>query len=157
MLQAECGDSFSHATGFIPVDGARLALGHGTKAAAPGADISQQHESCSTVIPALADVGALSRLAHRVQSQTAGQLLKTVKIFADRGLGPEPLRLGLPEGRTQFDLYEWGTGGHRTSILHAGGAIPKAVCRAGSRLRTLRSFLWVLCGKGLIWPIMQKS
>src|SRR6185437_13749122 len=67
MLQAECGDSFSHATAFIPVDGARLALGHGTKAAAPGADISQQHESCSTVIPALADVGALSRLAHRVQ------------------------------------------------------------------------------------------
>jgi hypothetical protein len=66
MLEPERGDRFRDAPWFIPLDGARLPLGYGTKAATPGANITQEHESGGAVIPALPNIGTLSRLAYRV-------------------------------------------------------------------------------------------
>jgi hypothetical protein len=64
------------------------------------------------MIPALADIRTLRRLADRVQSQTSGELLEIVEIVADGSLRPEPIRLGLPDGWSEFDLDELGRGRH---------------------------------------------
>ena len=133
VLQSESGDGFSHAAGFVPLDGARLALGHGAKAAAPGTDIAQQHECRGAMVPALADIGTLRRLAHRVQAQAASQFFEIVKVFADRGLGPEPLRLGLPDGGAKFDLHQLGRGCHcMLGFYMQARRFPKANGRARS-------------------------
>ncbi len=104
MLQAQRRYSLSHPSRLIPVDRLGAALGHGAESAAAGADIAQQHEGRSLVIPALADVRALCRFANRVQSQPARQLLKLVKIVADGSLGAQPVRLGHPRRRRKLDL-----------------------------------------------------
>jgi len=57
------------------------------------------------VVPALADVGTLRRLADGVQSQASRQFFKLMKILADRRLGFEPGRFGLTYNRPEFDLH----------------------------------------------------
>jgi len=94
MLQAERSDSLSHAAGLVKVDGLGAAFGHGAEAASACAEIAQHHEGGSLVMPAFADVGALGALADGVQAEGTGQSLEVVVVFADRGAGLEPLRLG---------------------------------------------------------------
>src|SRR4029077_18789891 len=126
VLQTERGNGFGYPPRLVPRDGTGLAPGHRAKSAAPCADVPQQHEGGGAMVPALADIGTLCRLAHRVQSQTAGQLFKVVKVFPDGGLGSKPLRLGLPDWKTEFDLNKLGAGRHRlATILHAVAEIPK--------------------------------
>jgi len=45
----------------------RTAMGHGAVGAVSRADIAQNHERRGPVLPALADVGAMGFLAHRVE------------------------------------------------------------------------------------------
>ncbi len=97
MLEAESCDRFGNPARFVPLNRTGLAFGDGAKSAAPGTNISQQHESRGALIPALSDVGTLRRFAHRVQAQPAGQFLQIVKVFAHRSFGSEPVRLGLPD------------------------------------------------------------
>ena len=66
-LQSQLLDGFGHAARLVEIDGCGRALGHGAETAAPRADIAQQHEGRGAVVPALADVGAVRRLANRVQ------------------------------------------------------------------------------------------
>ena len=119
MLQAECGHGFSDPSWFVPLDRTRFALGDGAKSATPGANIAQQHERGGAVIPALPNIGTLSRLAHRVQSQAAGQLLEIVKVLACRRLRPKPLRLGLPHRRPDAICTSWEVADMSFLILHA--------------------------------------
>jgi hypothetical protein len=70
-LQRQLLHGFRHAARLCKIDGLRTAFGHGAKAATPGAQIAQQHEGRGAMVPALADVGAVRRLANRVQAQFA--------------------------------------------------------------------------------------
>src|SRR5580704_2464348 len=113
VLQTQRGHSFSHAARFVPVDRLGPALRHGAESAAPGADVTQQHESRGLVIPALADVGALGRLADGVQPQPARQLLEVVKVLSNRRFGSEPVGFWHPQRRPQVDLNQLRTSCHR--------------------------------------------
>jgi len=64
------------------------------------------------MVPAFPDVGALGRLAHRVESEAARQFLEVVKILAHGSLGPEPFRLELPDRGPEFYLYKLGSACH---------------------------------------------
>src|SRR5208282_2617344 len=106
MLQSEGGYGFGHAPRFIPVDRFGASFGHGAKAAAPGANIAEQHERGGLVIPALADVGALRRLADGVQTESARQLLQVVKVVAHGSFRSQPVGLGHASGRSEVDLNQ---------------------------------------------------
>jgi len=62
------------------------------------------------VVPALADVGAVSALANGVELERAGQLLEGVVVFADRGACLEPLGLGGGSLADGGDLHQFGHG-----------------------------------------------
>src|SRR5439155_20520218 len=66
VLQLECCHSFGYATRFVQINRLWTSFGHGAKSAAPGTNISEQHEGGGAVVPALADVRALGRLATRM-------------------------------------------------------------------------------------------
>jgi hypothetical protein len=68
MFQAERGNGLSYAARFVPVDGLWTAFGDSAESAAACADITEQHEGCGLVVPALADVRALRRFADGVQA-----------------------------------------------------------------------------------------
>ena len=106
VLEAEGGDGFRHAAGFVKIDGVGTALGHGAEAAAPGAEVAEHHERRGLVVPAFADVGAVGALADGVQVEVAGKLLECVEIVADRGLGLQPLGLGGGLARGEIDLHQ---------------------------------------------------
>src|SRR5437660_11980255 len=80
MPDAERGHRFRDSARLFVIDGLRLALGNRTKAAAPRADIAEQHEGRGAVVPALADVRTLCRLTNGVQSESACQFLELVKF-----------------------------------------------------------------------------
>ena len=106
MLQTQCGYGFGDAARFVPIDGLGTTFGYRAESATARADVSQQHEGRGLVIPALADIGALRRLANRVQVESARELFQVVKIIADWGLGSEPLGLGQAKRWAQLDLNE---------------------------------------------------
>ena len=56
---AEGGYRLPDATGLVRVERLRPALGNGTEPAAPGTDVSKQHERRRAVVPAFANIGAL--------------------------------------------------------------------------------------------------
>lgn len=58
------------------------------------------------MIPALADVGALSGLANGVQAESAGEFLQFVEILTYRSFGPQPGGFRLAHWRAEFDLNE---------------------------------------------------
>src|SRR5205807_9970705 len=95
-----------------PVNRLRPSFRHRAETAAPGANVAEKHESCGAMVPALADVGTLSRFAHRMQSQTASQLFQVVEIVAGRSLRPQPLRLRHARRRAELDLNQLGSTGH---------------------------------------------
>ena len=106
MFQTQSRYRFCYAPRFISVDWTWLALRHRAKPATARADITQQHECRSSMIPALPDVGALRRFANRMQTQAAGQLFQIMEVFPDWSLGFEPRRFGLPDRRSQLDLHK---------------------------------------------------
>jgi hypothetical protein len=106
MFQAESNNGLSHAAWLIPVDRLGAALRHGAESTPAGADIAQQHKRCGFVIPALANVRTLGRLAYGVQSQSASQLFEIVKVFPDGGFGPQPVRFRHSDRRIELDLNE---------------------------------------------------
>ena len=120
MLEAEGGDGFGNATGFIVIDGVRTALGHGAEAAAARADVAQHHESGGLVVPALADVGAMGALADGMEVEVAGELFEGVEIVAGGSLGFEPVRLGRGMARRRADLNEIEGGGRKARICDDG-------------------------------------
>ncbi len=74
MPQAESGNCFGNPRRLLPVDGPRLAFGHGAEATVAGADVAEKHKRGGAMVPALAYVGALGRFADRMQAQSTGQL-----------------------------------------------------------------------------------
>src|ERR1035441_6379281 len=112
MTQAKRSDGFGDAPRFVPVNRLGASLGHRAKPAAPRADIAQQHEGGSVMVPAFSDIGTLRRLADRMQPQPAGQFLQVVKIVAYRSLGFEPRRLRTADRGAEVNLDELGRGGH---------------------------------------------
>src|SRR2546423_10845238 len=103
----------SHPPRLVPINRLRTPLRHRAKSASPRADIAQQHERRSLVIPAFANIRTLRRLAYRMQSESARQLLEIVKVIADRSFSAKPLRLWLPDKRTKLDLHELRRSCHR--------------------------------------------
>src|SRR3954470_3764975 len=97
MLQLQGRDCLGNATRFVHIDGKRTSLGHSAEAATSRAEIAQQHECGSAVVPALADIGALSGFTDRVQFEIAGQLLELMIILAHRSASLQPFRLWLPK------------------------------------------------------------
>jgi hypothetical protein len=69
VFQTKGGDRFGHASWFFPVDRKRFSLRYRAETTAARTDIAQQHERRSFVIPTLADVRALRRLTHGMQSE----------------------------------------------------------------------------------------
>src|SRR6185369_549845 len=115
-LEAKCLDGFGDAARFVEIDRFRAALGHGAESAAARAGVAEQHESCCLVIPAFADIGALGRLADRVQIQTPGELLEVVVVLAHGCLGAQPRRLRSADTRSDVNLNKvWGS--HELYIL----------------------------------------
>jgi hypothetical protein len=104
MFDAEASHRFGHSLGFFIIDWPRLALGNRAESAAAGANVAEQHERRSAVIPALADVGTLRRFADSVQSKPASELLQVMEVVADRGSRAQPPRFGLARCRTHLDL-----------------------------------------------------
>ncbi len=106
MLQPQRSDCFGHATRLIPINRLWTSFRHRTESAPPRTDVTQQHERRGLMIPALPNIRTLRRLAHRMQSKSACQLLQIVEVISDRSFCPKPLRLRLPDGWTKFDLNE---------------------------------------------------
>ena len=100
-------------------------------AAGARADVPHDHERRGAVMPALADVGAVRFLAHRVQLEAAHQLAQPKVIRRTRRSHLEPLRLGLPSERHVFDPtatneLERSDSGHRFLTMAFGAiGIPK--------------------------------
>jgi hypothetical protein len=112
VLQAQSGDSFGDTSRLIPVDWLWFSFGHCAKSAAPRADVAQQHEGCSFVVPALTDVRTLRRLAHGMQAKTTRQLFQIMKVISNRSLRPQPRRLGGARRRRELNLNQLGSGRH---------------------------------------------
>ena len=68
-LQPHGGHGFGYAARLVVIDRQRSAFLHRAKAAAPGADVAQDHERGGAVVPALAHVGTGGAFANRVQPQ----------------------------------------------------------------------------------------
>src|SRR5260221_2495502 len=81
----------SDACRFGLVDGARTAMRDGAIRARSRADITQNHERGSAMVPALADIRALRLLAHRVQLQVAHQPFEAQIARRSRSTHLEPL------------------------------------------------------------------
>src|SRR3954470_15372550 len=105
MLQLQGRDCLGNATRFVHIDGKRTTLGDSAEAATSSAEIAQQHECGSAVVPALADVRALSGFTDRVQFKITGQLLELVIILAHRSARLQPFRLGLSKLGSKVNLY----------------------------------------------------
>src|SRR5207244_3152911 len=58
------------------VEGGRGPVGDRAIRTVPGADVAQDHEGGGAVLPALADVGAMRLLAHRVELEIPHQVLE---------------------------------------------------------------------------------
>src|SRR5208282_911264 len=112
MPQAERSDRLSHAPRLVPVNRLGTPFRHRTEAATPGADIAQQHEGRGVMVPAFSNIRTLRRLAHRMQSQPARQLLQIMKVVAHRSLGLEPRRLRAVDAWAKVNLDELGRGRH---------------------------------------------
>ena len=113
VVQAQLGHGLGHAAGLVEIDGLGAALGHGAKAAAACAEVAQHHEGGGFVVPAFADVGAVSTLANGVERERAGQALERVEVFAHGSAYAQPLRLGSGDAAQGLDLNEF----HHGSIV----------------------------------------
>ena len=58
------------------------------------------------MVPALANIRTLRRLADCMQAKPARQLFKIVEVLADRGPGLQPLGFRLPQWRVDVDLHK---------------------------------------------------
>src|SRR5581483_5850197 len=56
MLQSQSRNRFCDPPGFIPIDGERPAFWYRAETAAARANVAQQHECGSAVVPALSDI-----------------------------------------------------------------------------------------------------
>jgi hypothetical protein len=65
-------------------------VGNGAVGAIPGTDVAEDHESGGAVLPALADIGAVSFLADRVEVELTHQILQPEVVTPPRGLDLEP-------------------------------------------------------------------
>ena len=106
VLQAENRDGFGDAARLVEVDGFRTAFGYRAEAAAARAEVAQHHEGGGLVLPALADVGAMSAFADGVQVERARQPLEVVVVLAHGRAGLEPLGFGRWSLADRFDLNE---------------------------------------------------
>ena len=89
------GHRLGEADRLLPIERTRRPMGHGAVRAVPGAHVPQDHERRRFVLPALADVGAVGFLAHRMELQAPHHLLEGHVIGAARGLDLEPGGLAL--------------------------------------------------------------
>src|SRR3989337_2714739 len=97
--------------------GAR-AVGDSGEAAAPGADVPEDHEGGGQILEALADVGTAGLLTNRAQVQGPEQPLEPHEVLAARGADLEPLRLS----------------DHRRLTASTTGSIPSPPPTSGSGL-----------------------
>jgi hypothetical protein len=67
------------------------------------------------VVPALANIGAMSALADGMEIERAGQALEIVVILANGRACPEPFRLGSRNAPHRLNLNEF----HHDSIVAA--------------------------------------
>ena len=98
---------------FVWIEGLRFTFTDCAKPTVASADITAQHEGCSTVSPALEDVWTPCLLTDRVQVQTLNQLKQMILIRRIAQANPEPLRFWLTRlnvqnlkfaGHVYFDL-----------------------------------------------------
>ena len=75
----------------------RLARLHVAEAAAPRADVAEDHEGGRAALPALADIGAVGLLADRVKVVVLDRLLQPAVVRAARRGDLQPGRLALAE------------------------------------------------------------
>ena len=118
VLQSQLRHRIGNAPRLVKINRPGMSLGNGAEAAAPGADVAQQHEGGGAMVPALADVGTLRRLAHRVQAEPARQLLERVIVLAHGRARLQPLRLGPGTPRRRVDLDQ-GRGHGKVTLYDA--------------------------------------
>src|SRR5665213_3450395 len=87
------------------------------------------------MVPALADIGAMRGLAHRVQVQAAGQLLQIVKCVSHGGARLQPVRLGLRTPGSSLDLNQFRNGSHKAVDTAHSIVSPTCYCTRDPRGR----------------------
>ena len=113
-LQPQFLHRFGDPARLFKIDRLRAAFRYGAEAAAPGAQIAQQHEGRGAMVPALADVGTMRRLADGVQLQVARQGLEIVIVLAHGRARLQPFRFGRRTARANLDLDQLRSSSHAT-------------------------------------------
>src|SRR5262249_1495911 len=91
MLQAQQRNRFGDPLRFGSIEDLGLPRLHRAEAAAPGADVSKDHERGGAVVPALPHVRASRLLTDRMQPVGVDDCLEARKALASRNPGLEPL------------------------------------------------------------------
>ncbi len=100
VAQAHAGGSFGDADGFFFIGGAdRFAGRHRAEAASAGANVAEDHEGGSAVLPAFAHVGTARGFADGVEIVGAHDALEILIALAAEEFHPEPIRAGVGVGR----------------------------------------------------------
>ncbi len=88
------------------------------------------------MVPALADVGAVSALANSVEVERAGEALEVVEVLAAGGAGLEPLGLGGGScaGGGDLDEIKHRLTAHMTIVAGGAARLVVARCRASIRV-----------------------
>lgn len=91
VFEAEGGAGFGDAAGFVEVHFEGGALLDGAKAAAPGAEVAQNHEGGGALVPAFAEVGAGCAFTDGVKAEVLDEALEFAVVVADGGGRLEPI------------------------------------------------------------------
>jgi hypothetical protein len=94
VLEVHLADGLGDAARLVLVVPGRATGLDGAEAAGARAGVTEDHDRCRALLPALPDVGAAGLLADGVQGQVAQDALEVVIVGAGRQPGPDPL--GVP-------------------------------------------------------------
>src|SRR5579872_2905135 len=94
IAQAHGGGSFGDTAGLVKIDGERRAFLDRAEAAAPRADVSENHKRGGATIPAIADIRAGGTFADSMQMERINERFQRAVVLANGGGGAEPLGTG---------------------------------------------------------------
>ncbi len=132
VLEAHDGYRLGHAARLVVVVPVGTAGLDGAEAAGPRAGVAQDHDRGRALLPALADVGAASLLAHRVERLAAHEVLELAVVGAAGQPGLDPLGMAahvrpVQPGGVHGAAHGDGQGpAWRGRRLWRAGAVPRA-------------------------------
>ena len=94
-----CDSASRHAARLVGIGGQRAAGRHVAELAAARADVAEDHDGQRAPVPALADVRARRRLAHRVQPEPVHEVAHVEVVLARRDAHLDPVGMAPPARR----------------------------------------------------------